>query len=793
MPKTAKRLEYDKILYGRDEEEHIVGIHPHGSDSVRIYKRNPNTDLVSHRDERIYPFMWASREAALELNRSLPDGYFDAIELEGDNHYQWVIFFDESEKLYKGRAEIYDRVDVQEETFKVSLVEQYLIQSGKTQFLGMQPEDVHRMQLDIEVYSSTESFPNAEREGDEIIIIALSDNRGFERVLHTSHADVPLPDHCVECESEEWLLMELVKTIHRQNPDVIEGHNIFGFDWEYIQDRAEMLGVHLGIGRNGQEPRSFTSKKKFAEREFEYQNFLIDGRSVIDTMFHAIDYDSYKRDLPGLGLKKIARHFGVAAPDREYVEGRNISNVWDEDPARLLRYALDDVKETKEIGEILSNSTFYITQMLPKTYQQAHLAGTASTLESLFLREYARQRHSVPAPEEGKQKHGGYTDIFRRGVYDNLCYADVSSLYPSIMLNYDIQPERDTLELFQYFLQRLTDMRLDAKQQMNELPPGDPARQELDARQSAQKILINSAYGLCGFRFAKFNDFSEADRVATTGQGLLRRMIEIIEDKGGTPILTDTDGVLFELPREMTDDEVNEFVAGVSEIMPAGINVDNDGRFDRVLSYRKKNYILKKPDGDVKITGGSFKSRMIEPFGRAYVKEVALALLERDVQKAHDIHERYKEMIVQRDWHPDDFCKRATIKDSLDVYREKLRSNDNKNPQAQYELAIRLEEVYEQEVYPGDTVEYYIAGNKPQSRVTGYEDAKLRREWEPGDENIHWYLKRLKDFSKKFKPFFHEKEFGWVFSDVVPKGNFNLFEAPSIDVDIVNSTLKESP
>ena len=41
---------------------------------------------------------------------------------------------------------------------------------------------------------------------------------------------------------------------------------------------------------------------------------------------------------------------------------------------------------------------------------------------------------------------GGYTDIFVTGVVGPVVYADVESLYPSIMLHYDVRPHADDEE-----------------------------------------------------------------------------------------------------------------------------------------------------------------------------------------------------------------------------------------------------------------------------------------------------------------------------------------------------------
>src|SRR2546422_9019681 len=57
-------------------------------------------------------------------------------------------------------------------------------------------------------------------------------------------------------------------------------------------------------------------------------------------------HDAGTRDLPGFGLKELARHFGVAAPDRTYIDASQVARTLREEPERLVAYAIDDAGET---------------------------------------------------------------------------------------------------------------------------------------------------------------------------------------------------------------------------------------------------------------------------------------------------------------------------------------------------------------------------------------------------------------------------------------------------------------
>ncbi|NIR13773.1 MAG: DNA polymerase II, partial [Desulfobacterales bacterium] len=117
-------------------------------------------------------------------------------------------------------------------------VHQFLLLTGKTLFKGLPFRELHRLALDIETACTPGyEFPNPRREGDRIISIALMDNHGYEEVFFGQEM------------GEKEMLMALGERISRLDPDVLEGHNLFNFDLEYIVARARMHRVELQWGR----------------------------------------------------------------------------------------------------------------------------------------------------------------------------------------------------------------------------------------------------------------------------------------------------------------------------------------------------------------------------------------------------------------------------------------------------------------------------------------------------------------------------------------------------------------
>jgi hypothetical protein len=274
-----------------------------------------------------------------------------------------------------------------------------------------------------------------------------------------------------------------------------------------------------------------------------------------------------------------------------------------------------------------------------------------------------------------------------------------------------------------------------------------------------------SFYGLLGFGLSAFNDFEEADRVARTGQQILRQLIDEIRDRGGDVIEVDTDGVLFVPPDGVRgeDDEI-AFTRSLTEAMPEGIRVGFDGRFEKMLSYKKKNYALLTYDGDLKFKGSSLISRSNEAFGRRFVREAIRLMLNHDVDGLHDLYVTYRDKITAHDWKGvESFSRVESLKDTLDQYEEDVKSGQRPRAAA-YELARKRSERTGQPVRKGDRIRYYITGDS--ANVTAFQNCKLADEWDPEhpDENTAYYLKRLDQFAQKFEPFFEEHDFRLIFS-----------------------------
>ncbi|MBM4148904.1 MAG: DNA polymerase II [Lentisphaerae bacterium] len=721
-------------IYGADAEEGIVAVEVSVRGAAEALLHIREGDEVRLRRSGFRPFIVAS-SAVVD---GLP-GVIGREPLAGGMCLDTLLEFESwddcvgASRWLKDRTGVSPGADNAPYVFLNDPVHQFLLSTGKTLFRGMDFEDVRRMQVDIECETTPGyDFCNPEREGDRIIAIGMGDSTGWEEILSVSDL------------GEKEMLARFVQVVRERDPDVIEGHNIFNFDLPYIAARAKLHKVKLALGRDGGAPRARPSRFMAGERTISFTRFEVNGRHIMDTMFLAHAYDVSHRSLNGFGLKEVAVHFGVAAPDRTYLDASRISEEFRKNPRRVLAYLRDDVKETREVGAILSRSVFVQTQMLPYSYQNASVRGNATKIDALVLREYLRRRHSLPLPDEPRPFAGGYTDMFISGLVRNVHHCDVRSLYPSLMLAEKIAPRTDSLGVFPGMLSALRHMRLSAKKSMQE-SAGLKERMRYDALQTALKVLINSFYGYLGCAQARFCDFSAAEKVTARGRELLSGMIAELRRLGARPVEIDTDGIYFVPPEKVSDSEaLGVFRDGFAESLPRGIEVEFDGEYVSMYSYKMKNYALLQADGEMIVKGAALKSRGLEKFQREFLSGMLRMRLEGRESELPGLKARCEKAIRGRELPIESLAKSEMLQDSPATYAAKRANGRARN--AAYELALKSEREYR----AGDVVTYYVTGDRKSVAVT--DAAKLVSEWDPGcrDENVAYYAAKLDALYARF-------------------------------------------
>lgn len=745
MTPNAPVFHQNTVLFGHDADPRLLAFEPAGDAQVRVFARAVDGTTTTHVRE-FRPWMLVT---STDLLAGWGAGY-DVEPLEGEGQYRFLVLFHSWGDALRARSHVQKATGKAQTApdapflFLTDPVQQYLMRTGQTHFVELAFGDLRRMQLDIETYCTAGyEFPSAARPDDRITAIALCDSTGWEHLISGKAL------------SEPEMLRELVRIVRERDPDVIEGHNLFRFDLEYIETRARRHKVPLKLGRGGEPLQGHASRMQVAERAIAYRKYEIVGRHIIDTWILAQHYDVTARELEGYGLKEIARHFGLAADDRTYIPADKVSAYFDTDPDTLFRYALDDVREVRALSAILSQSYFVQAQIFPLSYQNVALRGNATKIDALLMREYLWQRRAIPAPDPPRDVLGGHTEIAFQGVARRVLHCDVTSLYPSVMLTFGYFPRRDSLGVFPTLLHDLRGFRVEAKRLARSADTAE-ARAHYEALQTTFKILINSFYGYLGFSLGRFNDYAAANQVTAKGRELIQAVMAWLRARGATVIEVDTDGLYFVAPEDVrSPQDEDRLLADLTATLPEGIALELDGRYQAMFSYKIKNYALLDEAGRLTITGSGLRSRGLELFQREWMEEMFLHLLRGEPQKIRELTRRYAEAFERHALDVRKFMKTETLKDSLDTYREKIRGS-RRNPAAAYELALRSERLLQ----PGDQVSYYVAGTS--KRVKVHEAAKLASQWDPQnpDENVEYYKAKLVELEEKFRPFFAQGPIG---------------------------------
>ena len=607
--------------------------------------------------------------------------------------------------------------DLQDTYYRVGPVEQYLMLTGRVYFRGLTYENIHRLQFDLE---TTALDPHRGR----IFMVAIRDSLGFATTLE---AATPA--------DEAQLITTLCALIRQCDPDVIENHNLFGFDLPFLERRAAVLNLPLVLGRAGGPSLLLESREEtlaIGPEARKRTRYSLAGRELIDTLDAVRRYDFVVRDMPNHSLKEVARYFGIAPPQRVYLEGEAIFETYRSNPELVRHYALDDVEEVDGLSRRLLGAPFALASMAPRRYERLASAGPAmGILEPMLVRAYLRAGVALPhheasdAMQDGLHE-GGAVHLFAEGVAEHVVKADVASLYPSLMRSFQIGPACDHLHVLLSILGRLTDLRLSHKAAARIASPGSVEANAHEATQAAMKLLINAAYGYMGAgSMALFADSAAAGEVTRRGREILNQVLAALRQRGMALIEADTDGVYFAVPSDWTEEQERALVAEIGTVLPAGIRLEYEGRYRAMFSHEVKNYALLTYSGQLVVRGVALRSSRAEPFGERFLRQALLCTMTNDIAGVHNAYLTTVNALRKRSLSTNDLGARIRLSKTPTAYMASRATH----PEPQYEALLAAGRT---NWYPGERVRFYRARGKnyvwlPEENI----EASINQPWEP--------------------------------------------------------------
>jgi DNA polymerase elongation subunit (family B) len=638
-PCAAPASTEEEWLSGWDPTPWIVSVWAGGDGRATIWRRHPDTGELLREEARFRPWLLLDRIDDLHgvepaESRRGDAGRVTCRQLDGPGDLRYRLEAADSRTLASvvlraasrrlGRPALSVRDLGKPHVLLLPPEEQYLVATGRTYFRGLSFDQLRRMQFDLE---TTGLEPDRHR----IFMIAVRDPSGVTQVLEAGGE---------EDASEAALIRRLVTIVAAADPDVIENHNLHGFDLPFLDERARRLGVPLNLGRiggPGLRPRAARRGLDAGSEDIpRHVRLVAPGRELIDTLDAVLRHDFASRELPEYGLKAVARHYGLARTDREYIPGGQIHQVYRRDPERVRRYATADVDEVAALARMFGGAAFALAQMAPRRYERLADTGAATgVIDPLLVRAYLRAGRALPAhqPGDGTPHTGAALHLFAAGVARRIVKADVASLYPSLMRAHRIGPARDHLGALLALVDRLVERRLLAKASAQAAPAGSPERHTHEAMSAAMKLVVNSAYGYLGAGGAltRFADVHAANEVTRRGRETLDLMCRELAARGVTLLEADTDGVYFSVPETWSEADERRVVGEVAQLLPPLVRLEFEGRYAAMLSHEPKNYALLEYGGCLVLRGVAFRSRRAEPFGEAFLRRAIGRLLAGDI------------------------------------------------------------------------------------------------------------------------------------------------------------------
>ena len=130
------------------------------------------------------------------------------------------------------------------------------------------------------------------------------------------------------------------------------------------------------------------------------------------------------------------------------------------------------------------------------------------------------------------------------------------------------------------------------------------------------------------------------------------------------------------------------------------------------------------------------------------------------------LHQETHRRILEHEMDITEFCKTENLNHSLEEYMESFEKAEAKGKRASRRAVYELWKKHEKEFdfRQGDRLSFYNTGSR--ASHSDIEHSKLAMHYDPKnpDENTARLLKRLKEFTKRFKPAFNDEDFEKIFA-----------------------------
>lgn len=484
---------YDPLIYGKDATENIVSIEIVGNE-VWLFREVDGLVTVDKRPYRHW----------ILSNKPARDG--KTVRLEGGQFYKYLKEYDNREEWNEARkmARKFNLYCVTNPT------EGAMIRHGYTFYKNTKISEVSVLSFDLETTGLKGDAPDAK--------ILLISNTARKNGIVTRKL-FSIDEHN---DSEKDMLLAWVKYVQQEDPSILLGYNVCGFDGPYLLARAEANNITLDLGRDCSPMQKEKFERKFRKdgsQEYGYNRINIFGRQFLDMFFVSIRYD-FSRKYSNYKLKTIIKEENLEKENRTFYDASKIRTNWyiPGEKEKIKEYCRDDADDSLALYDLMAAAQFYLCQYLPRPFQIVSESATGSQINAFLVRSYLQHNGAIPLASDTTYVQGGIS-FGVPGVYNQVVKADLKSAYPSQVLRFKLYDKvKDPHANFYNMVKFFTDQRFENKRKGNET--GDRYYKDLD---STGKIFINSAYGLLTTSGLNYNNSELAAKIT----GETRKVIEM--------------------------------------------------------------------------------------------------------------------------------------------------------------------------------------------------------------------------------------------------------------------------
>ena len=420
--------------------------------------------------------------------------------------------------------------------------------------------------IDIEV-ASDEGFPEPEKADYPVISICTkSSKEDFFRVWglgdYETHGEKSIYN---KCDSELQLIDKFLEYWSGHGlPDIVTGWNSKGFDIPYLVNRTRKVIGEESVKRYSPwgVVSSKTSRGKMGLKDVETYDIMGIAQMDYYDLFRKFTYNTLGQQ-ESYRLDHIA-HVVLGERKLSYEEHGNLHTLYKEDHQKFIDYNIRDVELVDLLEEKLGLITLAMTMAYRGGVNFEEVLGTNMIWDTILYRVLNLKKIAVPSKTEKPKGDfaGGYVKDPQVGSHEWVTSFDLNSLYPNIIVQYNMSPEtvvdglidtdvermlnkvtdtsgdysvapsgvRFTKEkegvipnvIRQYYSERKSIKRemLDAQQEYEQTPTKTLSNKiaNLDNQQMAIKILMNSLYGALGNRWFRYFDQRVAESITLAGQ-----------------------------------------------------------------------------------------------------------------------------------------------------------------------------------------------------------------------------------------------------------------------------------